>query len=239
VVAYLALFFALGGSAYAAFVVSSNSQIGPDTIYGASKPASANDNIVAGSIAGTDLAPGSVGTGKVIDNGLTGTDIDESSLGKVPSATTSGDGIAVKTVSDPVTNDKGTLTTSQEFQTLPGATTTINVPAGGARIVARFTGESECIFSDSAGTCAVRILLDPPGNTPLVDMPPGSGVFDQVDTGGPTGGIPVHRARSLAADRSISVTTAGTYGVSLQFRATDQNDFRLNGWHLTVERVAP
>src|SRR3954452_150646 len=86
VVAYLALFFALGGSAYAAFVVSSNSEIGPDTIYGANKPASANDNIVANSVAGTDLDFDSVGTGKVIDNSLTGADINESSLGKVPSA---------------------------------------------------------------------------------------------------------------------------------------------------------
>ena len=42
VVACLALFVATAGSATAAFVISSNSQIGPNTIYGANKPASAN-----------------------------------------------------------------------------------------------------------------------------------------------------------------------------------------------------
>src|SRR4051812_15577010 len=83
VVAYLALFFALGGSAYAAFVVSSNSQIGPDTIYGANKPASANDNVVNGSLTGADIrgnaSPGfingSLDTYDIRDAGLLGGDL--------------------------------------------------------------------------------------------------------------------------------------------------------------------
>jgi hypothetical protein len=66
-VALLALFVALGGTAAAAFVVSSNSQIAPNTIYGSNAPTGANKNVVA--------------------NSLTGNDILESSLARVPSAT--------------------------------------------------------------------------------------------------------------------------------------------------------
>src|SRR3954454_11694191 len=66
VVACLALIVALGGSAMAAVVISSNSQVGPNTIYGSNAPAGANKNIIA--------------------NSVTGTDILESSLARVPSA---------------------------------------------------------------------------------------------------------------------------------------------------------
>jgi len=66
-VAYLALFVALGGTAAAAFIVSSNSQIAPNTIYGSNAPTGANKNVVA--------------------NSLTGNDILEPSLARVPSAT--------------------------------------------------------------------------------------------------------------------------------------------------------
>src|SRR3954454_19558770 len=79
-VALLALFVALGGSAMAAFVVSSNSQIGPDTIYGANKPATANDNIVDGSIMAVDIAASSLGGGRIKDGSLTGADLASGSL---------------------------------------------------------------------------------------------------------------------------------------------------------------
>jgi hypothetical protein len=61
VVATLALFVALGGSAAAAaFIVSSNSQIGPATIYGANAPAGKNKNVVGKSIGAGDLGSGAV-----------------------------------------------------------------------------------------------------------------------------------------------------------------------------------
>jgi len=57
-VAVLALVLALGGgTAMAAFVVSSNSQIGPNTISGSRRPTGfANDNVANASIDVTDLA---------------------------------------------------------------------------------------------------------------------------------------------------------------------------------------
>src|SRR3954453_5848594 len=104
VVACVALFVALGGSAMAAYVVSSNSQVGPGTISGSTPPSGAHDNIIDGSIssadiklnslAGSRIADGSVtgadvGDGRLsgadlADNTLTASQIDESTLGQVP-----------------------------------------------------------------------------------------------------------------------------------------------------------
>jgi hypothetical protein len=103
VVACLALFVALSGSAMAAFVVSSNSQIAPNTIYGSNKPASANDNIVDGSINGADITSKGIPGGRITDKSLTAADlapdtltgaqINEGTLARVPDSAALG-GIA-------------------------------------------------------------------------------------------------------------------------------------------------
>jgi hypothetical protein len=65
VVAYLALFVALGGTALAAtYVVSSNSQIGPGTVSGHAGTAT-NKNIISGSVNATDLANQAVTAAKI------------------------------------------------------------------------------------------------------------------------------------------------------------------------------
>ena len=57
IVACVALFVALGGTALAAtYVVSSNSQVGPGTISGHKPPTGDRANIIAGSINGKDIA---------------------------------------------------------------------------------------------------------------------------------------------------------------------------------------
>jgi hypothetical protein len=105
-IALLALFVALGGTSFAAVIVTSNSQVGPDTISGHKPPTGAHSNIISGSLTTTDLADGgvtnnklqkaSVSNGKlaanavdgtkVADNSLTGADVNESTLGRVPDA---------------------------------------------------------------------------------------------------------------------------------------------------------
>jgi hypothetical protein len=80
VVALLALFVSLGGSAMAAFVVSSNSQVGPNTIYGANKPAGANDNIVDGSVAPADIKPNSIAGKSILDGSLTGVEFGDGTI---------------------------------------------------------------------------------------------------------------------------------------------------------------
>jgi hypothetical protein len=73
VVATLALFVALGGSAAAAVIVTNNSEIAPNTIYGANLPAGKNDNIVNGSVGTSDLAASAV-TNPKLATGAVGSD---------------------------------------------------------------------------------------------------------------------------------------------------------------------
>ncbi|MEK6272058.1 MAG: hypothetical protein AABM42_05355 [Actinomycetota bacterium] len=91
VVALIALFVGLGGTALAAsYVVSSNSQIGPNTISGHKPPTGAHANVIGGSLNALDLATGavtlgklganSVNGGKVVNGSLTATDADSTSL---------------------------------------------------------------------------------------------------------------------------------------------------------------
>jgi hypothetical protein len=70
IVACIALFVALGGTATAVtYVVSSNSQIGPGTVSGHKPPTGKHANIIAGSVNGQDVA----------NNSLTGADIADRS----------------------------------------------------------------------------------------------------------------------------------------------------------------
>src|SRR6188472_4439742 len=57
-----------GGTALASYVVSSNSQIGPNTVSGHKPPSGDHANVIAGSVNGQDVA----------DNSLHGADIAES-----------------------------------------------------------------------------------------------------------------------------------------------------------------
>jgi hypothetical protein len=76
VVATLALFLVIAGGTAAAvtYVVSSNSQVGPNTISGHRPPSGKHANIIPASVNGQDVA----------DNSLRGADINELTLGAVP-----------------------------------------------------------------------------------------------------------------------------------------------------------
>src|SRR3954454_13350752 len=72
VVSLAALFIALGGTATAVtYVVSSNSQVGPETISGHTPPTGEHANVIAGSINATDLAPAAVGKNKLTEGAVT------------------------------------------------------------------------------------------------------------------------------------------------------------------------
>jgi hypothetical protein len=77
VVAYLALFVALSGSAYAAATIGSG-QIKNGAVLGR--------HIKDGQVKGADIAPNALSSSKIPDNSLAGNDIDESKLGRVPLA---------------------------------------------------------------------------------------------------------------------------------------------------------
>jgi hypothetical protein len=64
-VTILAFFVLGGGTALAAFVVSSNSQIGPGTVSGHKPPNGDHANVIPGSMTTMDLAAGAVTAGKL------------------------------------------------------------------------------------------------------------------------------------------------------------------------------
>src|SRR5690242_18300097 len=69
VVSTLAVFFVLTGTAGAAYVVSSNSQIGPNTVSGHKPPSGIHSNLITGSLNGTDLAPKAVTAARLAKSG--------------------------------------------------------------------------------------------------------------------------------------------------------------------------
>jgi hypothetical protein len=81
IVACVALFVALGGTGLAAsYVVSSNSQVGPQTISGHQAPSGDHANVISHSLNLQDLAPQSVNSAKVVNGSLVAGDTNTASV---------------------------------------------------------------------------------------------------------------------------------------------------------------
>ena len=82
IIGYVCLFWLMTGTAYAAVIVNSNSDVARNTISGHNPPTGDHPNLIAGSVDATDLAngavtgaklaTGSVTSPKVADNSMTG-----------------------------------------------------------------------------------------------------------------------------------------------------------------------
>src|SRR4051794_12679219 len=167
IVACIALFVALGGTAMAPFVVSSNSQVGPNTIYGANKPASANDNIVDGSVAPVDIRPSSLRGDRVADGSLTGADIGDGSVsgGKLAKNSVPG----AKIANDSLT---GAQVNESTLGPVPDAGALGAVPAEGFRM-RQWTARqptSDCSVSQTWRECATYTLTVPAGHHYVVTI---------------------------------------------------------------------
>jgi hypothetical protein len=81
VVATLCLFLLIGGgTAFASFVVSSNSQVAQNTISGHHPPSGKHPNIIGGSVNATDLSGSAVTNPKLGANAVTGAKVQNGSL---------------------------------------------------------------------------------------------------------------------------------------------------------------
>jgi hypothetical protein len=76
VMATAAVFIALGGTAVASFVITSNSQVASNTISGHKPPAGKHSNLITGSVNGQDLAANSVTGTKVADHSIGKADVN-------------------------------------------------------------------------------------------------------------------------------------------------------------------
>jgi hypothetical protein len=131
-------------------------------------------------------------------------------------------------------------TTSASFVNLPGASTTITVPARQrALILARFSGESNCSTGTVGDWCSVRIMIGG------VQGGPASGsdfAFDSVDSSETAACLAADCGwESHSMDRSRGSVGPGTYTVRVQWAVVQTGasapTFRLDDWSLTVERV--
>jgi hypothetical protein len=146
-----------GGTALAAYVVSSNSEIGPGTVSGHKPPSGKHSNIIEGSVNGQDLAA----------NSVMGSDVNESSLGRVPSALLGGFGRSTDgDVCDPE-NPPGDF--------FPCAVVTLDVPRQARFFV---TGQALATREDETGTARGTCRIGTTGG-PI----PGSDAFVTVDAG--------------------------------------------------------
>jgi hypothetical protein len=80
-VALTSLVVALGGTAGAAVIVSSNSQVGPNVIAGSRAASGTTNNVIKGSLGAADLAAGVVTAGKLASNAVTAAKIGAGQVG--------------------------------------------------------------------------------------------------------------------------------------------------------------
>ena len=170
VVACIALFVALGGTATAVtYVVSSNSQIGPNTISGHKPPTGKHSNVIAGSINGQDVA----------DNSVRGADVVESSLGEVPSATVGG--LGGRPGTDYPCDPESTTFTG------PCASAEVDLPAPSrVLIIGEIRAEPDVGNGNGGGSCRVTGMPSPEPvfvNGGQTDVLAVSGISDVLQPG--------------------------------------------------------
>ena len=223
IVAYLALFVALGGTAAAAFVVTSNSDIGPGTVSGGNPPSGDHSNIIAGSVAAADIKPNSIGSGRILDNSLTGTDILDGSIsavdikpstigtGRVADGSLLGADLAADTLG-------GAQIDESALGTVPNASTVGGHPASDfAQGAVHLYNIGTSLALGSSGT-----LLDMPGFARIDFFCNANGTGQYGFAAGPSGGVNVFFDNG-GADPSYQFVGANTSAGS-SFWATGSQD---------------
>jgi hypothetical protein len=127
-----------------------------------------------------------------------------------------------------------TTTSSVNFVDVPGAATTINIPAGTRAVLrARFIAESACSGGGAVSNyCRIRILINNVEAQPAVGF---DFAFDSTNNGNETSSS----WESHAVERSsATILPAGNYVVKVQQSTSSAGvTFRLDDWHLSVERL--
>jgi hypothetical protein len=113
-------------------------------------------------------------------------------------------------------------TTSPSFVDLPGASTSVTVPAGStATLILTFSGEAFCLSNTG---CSLRILVNGNEASPIVGE---DALFDGIDDS--------YEAHSI--QRVVTGVAAGTHTVTVQWASLDSGgtlEFELDNWVLTA-----
>jgi hypothetical protein len=98
VVSLIALFVALGGTALASVIITSNSQVAQGTISGHKPPSGKHSNLISGSVNATDLSSGavtgvkiaanSVNSGHIVNGSIAKGDVASGQFGSAPATAT-------------------------------------------------------------------------------------------------------------------------------------------------------
>jgi hypothetical protein len=130
-----------------------------------------------------------------------------------------------------------TATTSTSFVDVPGATTTISVPAGTkALILARFSATSTCVGPAQDSACFLRIMIYKVGTTPTEAFPNGVNISTFDSEVAPN--VNAVRKQAHMIERSRGGLTAGDYVVDVQDAVPGADTtLALVNWNLTVERI--
>ncbi|GAB1689173.1 hypothetical protein [Krasilnikovia sp. M28-CT-15] len=123
-------------------------------------------------------------------------------------------------------------TAAAAYVNVPGAATTVVVPAGTRKMIdARFSAESYCA---GGGWCSVRIIVIRPNGT-IFELNPVVGTDFAFDSGSTSDTWESH-----AIERTSPFLPAGAYRVQVQAgTVAGATLVRLDDWTLAVERVRP
>lgn len=150
VIALVALFVALGGTSYGAFVITGkNVKNGSLTGKDVKNNSLTGDDVKNGSLRGRDVKDRTLGNTDIRNNSLRGGQINESTLGKVPSAA-SADAVVSGNRAFSTFHDASIL-----LPTTLGTIATLNVPAGRYVVIANATMFNQSNTNSPLDSCSL------------------------------------------------------------------------------------
>lgn len=230
-----------GGTALGAFVITSNSQLGPGTVSGHKPPSGDHANVIRGSVNGSDLASGAVGTGKIATGAITTQKLKN---GAVTGPKLANDSVGANAVADPDRSVSLPLTsfvnssdsTVLGFGPNPNDGTTPNLALVNSRLVLKWNDNSggaadkdsvETTFTvppdyASDGQFALRISKDGTDSAERV------AVSVAINEGGfsATAPGPAHSTITTAPLSTYTLTATDAVGGAIDFSAGDTVSFR-------------
>jgi hypothetical protein len=221
VLALIALFLAIGGgTALASYVISSNRQVGPNTVSGHKPPSGDHSNIIGGTVNGKDLANGAVSNAKLANGSVSLGKMANNSINgaKVANGSLTGSDLALNNVSSAL----GIRTAYAETECTPTCAPGTPLYSQGPWTLTGF-----CVFDSNDGSLHARIELNSaPGDAAIVAVNEGDG--QRVASGNVT---TIAQTGTVAYQDSATASKGGEFSAVL---ANADLDSHISGHVLAV-----